>query len=522
MGEMCVEYALLKFQEATEINPTYLEAERFILAALNAFSAHIAILDENSQILEVNAAWRQFAEANGFQDKNYGIGMNYVAVCERATDPLAAVVADGIRAVAAGREDEFYLEYPCHSPTERRWYVVRITRFDWYGHVRLIVAHQNVTELKTIQNQLRESHARLEAILDNVVDGIVTVDRNGVILTANRAMSAIFGYSHEALIGCNINMLIAEKYRHDSPDQISRFTVKNMVGHEIEGQRQDGSVFPMYIAMTRMQLDNQIIYTGIVQDITARKQLEAEKLEKERLSIALDKERELRQLKNRFISMMSHELKTPLASIRLASDFLKYYADRATPEEKSESIAAIEAQVQYLSEIVDDVTTLSKTEFMGEELNLEVYDLETYLRDIIEELEWVHHKTHRLIFKGTDRRIEAQIDRKLLRRAITNLLSNAIKYSPEGGDVRVSLSIKDGSAIIKVSDTGIGIPPEDMPHLFEAFHRAENVGSVAGTGLGLAIARQAVELHGGTIGVESKLGAGTTFTITLPLNARRK
>ena len=512
-----MEPTLLSLRNHEGVNPAYLEAERFVFSALNAISAHIAILDETGLILEVNSAWRQFAQDNGFQDPAYGVGTNYFAVCERATNPDAIVVAGGIRSVLEGRQAEFYMEYSCHSPTERRWYVVRVTRFDWYGYVRVIVAHQNITQLKQVQIQLEESNSQLEAILNNVIDGIITTNREGIIRTANRAMTMIFGYTQDELIGRSINQLMAEPHRQVEGDQVGRLTVKNMVGHEIEGQRKDGSVFPMYIAMSRMEVGHQVLYTGIVQDITARKQLEAEQLEKERLSIALDTERELRKLKNRFISMMSHELKTPLASIRLASDFLKHYSDRATPEEKAESIVAIETQVQHLSEIVDDVTALSKTELTGEDLNLEVYDLETYLRDIIEELEWVHHKTHRLVFSGTERRVEAQFDRKLLRRAITNLLSNAIKYSPEGGSVFVDLSVQGNIATIKVRDQGIGIPPADLPRLFEAFHRAENAESLPGTGLGLAIARQAVELHRGTIAVASELGAGTTFTITLPL-----
>jgi signal transduction histidine kinase len=266
-----------------------------------------------------------------------------------------------------------------------------------------------------------------------------------------------------------------------------------------------------------MNLNNQTLYTGVVQDMTARRQLEAERLEKERLAVALENERDIQQLKNRYVSMMSHELKTPLASIRLASDFIKHYVDRATPDEMDEATAAIEAQVEYLSEIVDDVTTLSKTEFMGEELELERYDLETFLRDVLEEFTWVHRSTHQLIYEGVDRRVEAQFDLKLLRRAITNLLSNAIKYSPAGGDVRLSLAVEDGKATIQLSDSGIGIPPEDLPRLFDAFHRAVNVGKLPGTGLGLAIALQAVTLHGGTITVESEMGEGTTFVITLPL-----
>jgi signal transduction histidine kinase len=119
-------------------------------------------------------------------------------------------------------------------------------------------------------------------------------------------------------------------------------------------------------------------------------------------------------------------------------------------------------------------------------------------------------------FSGTNRRVEASIDRKLLRRAVTNLLTNAIKYSPAGSPVDVELACADGQAVIRVSDRGIGIPEDDLRRLFEPFHRAANVGKIQGTGLGLAIARQAVELHSGTINVESQLGRGTTFILTLP------
>ena len=339
-------------------------------------------------------------------------------------------------------------------------------------------------------------------------------------LSANRAVTAILGYEPEALIGQNIQLILANTAQQSRSELVK--SVQRMSGNEIEGLHQDGSVFPMYIAVSRLKIDQQMLYIGIVQDITARKQLEAEHLEKERLQIALEKERELRQLKDRFISIMSHELKTPLASIRLASDFLKKYSDRSTREEKADAISAIETQVAYLSEIVDDVTTISKTELLGEALNLEVYDLETYVRDILEELEWTYRDTHRLIFSGTERRVEAQIDRKLLRRALINVLSNAVKYSPEGGDVHVDLSVDQTMATVQIRDSGIGIPPEDLPHLFDPFHRGENVGKLPGTGLGLAIARQAIELHSGTISVESQLGVGTTITLRLPLHQPKK
>jgi PAS domain S-box-containing protein len=498
---------------------SYQEAEGFVRSALNAMSAHIAILDEDGTILEVNSAWRQFARDNGFRDPSYGVGTNYLAVCEAATVEDAQSVARGIRQVMGLTTDEFYLEYPCHGPVERRWYVVRVTRFEWYGHVRLIVAHQNVTELKRVQIELAESTARIQAILDNVVDGIVTTNRDGVIDMLNPAAARIFGCeAPDELIGQGFAALLDERYAGGGKGYMANLTVTaNRQGHEIVGRRRDGTLFPMYIAMTRMKVDGRTMYTGVVQDITERKRLQAELLDKERLNVALDKERELRLLKDRFISMMSHELRTPLASIQLAADMLRKYGDRASEAEKRESLDAIEAQVRNLSELVSDVMTISKTEFMGETLNAETLDLETYLRDILEELSFAHHRTHRLIFTGVNRRVEARVDRKLLRRALVNLLTNAVKYSPQGGEVRLTLALAGSEAVIRVSDQGIGIPPEDLPRMFEPFHRAANVEGLPGTGLGLVIARQGVEMHGGSIGVESVVGQGTTFTVRLPL-----
>lgn len=500
---------------------TYIEAEKFVLSALDAMSAHIAILDDSGKILEVNTAWREFARINGYTGDNYGIGTNYLAVCDQATDNNlrdAMTVAQGIRSVMGQHLNEFYMEYPCHSPQERRWYVVRVTRFDWYGSIRLIVAHQNVTELKRVQIKLEENQARTQAILDNVVDGIITLNGYGVIESANIMAESIFRYAHHELVGRHIEELIDEAHHLADQRYISEFMVSlNRMGHEVLGRRSDGSRFPMYIALSKMEIEHRTLFTGIVQDITERKRLEAEIIERERLSVALEKERELSKLKDRFMSMMSHELRTPLASIRLASDMLKKYGDRTTEAEKQESIANIEAQVQYLSELVSDVLTISKTEFMAQDLKMELYDLETYLRDIIEELEWTHSATHTLTFIGTGQRVEACFDRRLLRYTINNLLTNAIKYSPTGSEVQMTLRCDSQTAVIAVVDQGIGIPAEDIPRLFEPFHRAANVDDYQGTGLGLAIARQVVDLHNGQITVESVLEQGTTFIVRLPI-----
>ncbi len=497
-------------------HPGLAEAESFVKAALDGLTAHIAILDETGTIIHVNKAWRRFADDNGFTDPQYGLGVNYLQVCDRANTPDARAVAAGIRQVIHNALEEFYLEYPCHSVTERRWFVIRVTRFIWHDSFRLIIAHQNVTEIKRAEIEAWDSQRRLEAILNNLVDGIITFDRNGVIESINPAGAVIFGYDRAALTGQPIKRLVPALADHSSA--LAAFIEQlGSQGAEIVGQRQDGTLFPMSFAASQLRLDNKRLYTAIIRDITERKVLEAQALETERLNLALDKERELRDLKNRFLSMMSHELRTPLSAIQLANSMLRSYGDRLSEQEKRESYEAIDTQVAYLAEMINDVMTISKSDFTGAEFNPEIIDLETYCRDVIEEIQLAYRMQCCIEFQGTDRRVEAPVDRKLLRRAITNLLTNAIKYSPEGAPIEVSLACTDDAALLRVRDHGIGIPEDDLKRLFEPFHRAANVGKIQGTGLGLAITRQAVELHGGTISVSSQVGAGTTFTVRLPL-----
>jgi PAS domain S-box-containing protein len=508
---------LLKSSESQhDFNDTQSEAERFVQSALDALSAHVAILDEYGSIIGVNAAWRYFAEANGFQDARFGIGTNYLSVCDtsaRRRSKDAPVVADGIRSVIKGHLEEFQLEYPCHSPSERRWFVVRISRFEWYDKLRLIVAHQNVTELKQVQIELSESKRRIEAILNNINNGILTISLDGRIGTVNRAAARIFQYTVDELMDMDINRLIVDPI-------LDKVVTDGEQGHELTGRRKDGTLFPIYVALNELKMDDGSVYTCIIQDITTRKRMESEIIERERVQVALAKERELRVLKNRFLSMMGHELNTPLASISLSYDMLKKYRDRSTEEENEQALDNIHQQVGYLHDLVKDVMTLSRSEAEGLSIDPKEADLITYCRDVVEEFQFSYQQTHSIEFLCEERDIRAQIDRRMLRRVLTNLLSNAIKYSPQGGSVLFSLAKlrRVEMAEITVQDSGIGIPAEDLPRLFEPFHRGGNVDTLPGTGLGLAIVKQIVDLHGGRIEVQSQLQNGSLFRILLPLH----
>lgn len=495
------------------------ESQVYVQSALDALSAHIAILDEDGVIVGVNAAWRRFADGNAYATGgNYGLGCNYLAICDTSTgrnSKEAPLVGDAIRQILDGRLDEYWLEYPCHSKTEKRWFIVQVARFEWSGAARVIVAHQNVSTVKRVQLELDESRKRLETILNNVANGIVTVSARGRLESVNPAVADMFGYTPDALLGEPLNVLFDEPYR-SMPHRKLLQLLEQQYNLEMIGRRRDGSPFPMFFIISATYLGNRRLYTGIIHDITERKRVEAERIERERLSMALDKERELREFKSRFIGMMSHELRTPLASILLSSDLMRVYGDKVTRDERDSYLDNIHTQVDYLTSLIKEMVSVTTADVNLSHFSPEIADLVLLCRQIVEEYRMTHIKTHIVKFASSRSTLKISLDVKLMRGVLTNLLSNAIKYSPNGTEVALTVERHGGNVILQVKDSGIGIPGADLPRLFEPFHRASNVGSRPGTGLGLAVVKQSVELHNGQIAVDSEPGRGSVFTVTLP------
>jgi PAS domain S-box-containing protein len=255
---------------------------------------------------------------------------------------------------------------------------------------------------------------------------------------------------------------------------------------------------------------------GIVEDITKRKQAEAEILN------ALAKEKELSDLKSRFISLTSHEFRTPLTTILSTTELLEYY--EWTKEEEVEQLHLIQDAVKQMLQMLEDLLFMGTAEAGQLKFNPEPLDLKEFCLDLVAQIQrGVGLKAnpagiqHTLSFICPERSILACMDKKLLRQLLSNLLLNAIKYSPSGGRILFELKSEDDHALFQIQDWGIGIPQEDQPRLFEFFHRAKNVGAIAGTGLGLAIVKTCVDLHRGQITVISDLDVGTKFTVKLPL-----
>lgn len=245
-------------------------------------------------------------------------------------------------------------------------------------------------------------------------------------------------------------------------------------------------------------------------EITERQRLEEE------LRHSLAKEKELSDLKSNIISVVSHEYRTPLTSILTSAELLEHYGCRWSEEKRQRHLERIQISVKHLTQLVSDVLLISKAEAGKLEFNPAPLDLAAFCSELVEELQ-LPTTEHNINFNSCGLCQDASLDEKLLRQFLSNLLSNAIKYSPEGGNIQFDLICRDDTAIFRIQDRGIGIPPEDQAQLFEPFHRSRNVGTISGTGLGLAIVKKCVEHHGGQIAVESEVGVGTTFTIRLPL-----
>jgi signal transduction histidine kinase len=263
-----------------------------------------------------------------------------------------------------------------------------------------------------------------------------------------------------------------------------------------------------------------------------QEQNEQLQLSAEVLSRSLKHERELSQMKTDFISVVSHEFRTPLTTIQSASELLEYY--EWTKEEKVEQLHQIQSEVKHMTALMEDVLFLSRSNTNKAKLSLTKFDLLSFISQLLRQMQRTFAQEYTLnssiYISSSNTSIEnlhfqndlptliVKMDEKLLRQILTNLLTNAIKYSPQNKIVDFQLTVEQDQVIFVISDHGIGIPDEDLEHLFGAFHRGKNVGILPGTGLGLSIVKNCIDIHDGSISVESQLDIGTKFTVVLPIS----
>lgn len=370
------------------------------------------------------------------------------------------------------------------------------------------------------EQALRESEEKFRTIFNESLDIILLVDsRSGYILNVNKTVERLLDYESDALIGKHFSILFPPEATRAVRDIEDEIRINGAVFEAQKFRRAGGMVVPMDLTAALIPWENDRVILITLRDVTDRQHAEEALEAAEMLNIQLENEKELNELKTRFISMVSHEYRNPLTTILTSTEMLQRYNRRMNDDQRSEHYERIRQSVGVMIELLDQVLLISRFEAGRQEFKPRPLDLTTFCEKIIEEIRLNAGSAYQISFttQGAARTIDA--DAKLLRQVLTNLLSNAVKYSPQGGSIQTTLTWEADRAALRITDSGIGIPAADKARLFQMFHRGSNVDGISGTGLGLSIARRAVEQHGGTITFESREGSGTTFIVTLPLSS---
>lgn len=411
-------------------------------------------------------------------------------------------------------------------------------------------------------SQIMDGVEGFRALFEYATEGIIVSNSKGVIVRANPSAERLFGYNSGELIGQAIEALIPQKYAKHHVGVRSEYMQhpksRSMgVGMELFAKRKDNSEFQVEISLSPYNSAEGRFVIAFIIDITVRKQqsdilkktnsdlqyfseklrtanLELEKrvedrtlmlreavheLEKSQKEIveALAKEKELNDLKSRFVSMASHEFRTPLSTILSSVALISKYKTPETEEKRQKHIDRVKSSVTHLTEILNDLLSLSKLEEGKLTTTPVEFDIVDFSKEIVQDMQALAKEGQVIGYTHSGDMSNAKLDVKLLKNIYINLLSNAIKFSPENKQILVNTAIANNELIVSFKDSGIGIEKEDQKLLFDRFFRGQNATNIQGTGLGLNIVSKYVEMMNGTISFESEVGKGTTFFIKFPL-----
>ena len=406
-------------------------------------------------------------------------------------------------------------------------------------------------------------------IFQTSAEGIIMVDKTGKILLANPVSEKMFGYATETMVGHFLEELLPERYRGRHLDFRKQFNdhpePRRMgIGRDLKALRLDGTEFPVEISLSFTNVNNQMLSMAFITDISQRKtaedalkrseeqlieyaaelekkvksrtealNLSVQKLEKlnkdlqqqimvrkqaeEEVRKSLEKEKELNELKSKFVSIASHEFRTPLSTILSSDSLIQQYQERGEIHKTDKHIARVKSSVNHLTAILNDFLSLGKLEEGRIEVTNEHLSLTSFFAEIKEEVKPILREDQQLQVESIDLDLNFKTDPRILRSILFNLISNAAKYSGSG-NIWLRAFFKYDNVMIEVADEGMGIPKSEAKHIFERFFRATNSTNIQGTGLGLNIVKRYVDLLKGEISFTSEEGKGSTFTITLPFN----
>lgn len=403
-----------------------------------------------------------------------------------------------------------------------------------------------------------KNYYQFEALFNHATIGIIVTNEKGSIINFNAYAEKQFGYTRDELAGKEIEILVPSRYQHHHIEQRNDYykhpAPRRMgEGRDLYGLKKDGTEFPVEISLSYYFNEGKTFTIAFIIDISVRKkneqllneqkqqvlllnaQLEQRvedrtkmlretlaELEKskEELSFALETEKELGELKTRFVTMASHEFRTPLSTILSSAFLLEKYAEKSADEKLQKHIQRIKNAVGGMKSILEDFLSLGKLEEGSLQTNItrvSAHEVFNVIEEVTQEMEQSLKPGQKIIFTfGGDE--EIAIDKNLLRNILLNLISNAIKFSKENGEIHVAAVIGSENFSVEIQDSGIGISEEDKQHLFERFFRAKNATNIQGTGLGLHIVTKYLSLLNGNISFESELNKGSRFIINIPVN----
>lgn len=355
---------------------------------------------------------------------------------------------------------------------------------------------------------------QFKALFAHANEGILVTQDTGEILLVNPAAAAMFGYGPQELVGQMVDVLIPESLRRGHVRHRENFRqnphARSMgLGLELRGCRKDGSEFPVEVSLSPYQEGEGVFIIAFIIDVTIRQRLTAQR---EEMAVELEREKEISTLKTHFVSIASHEFRTPLSTILSSAALIGNYAERGDTASIKRHAERIKNSVQNLNTILGEFLSLGRIEDGKVEPRFEAVNLPELIHEVEEDMRAILKKGQTISYQhgGDD---EAMLDKNLLRNVVINLLSNASKYSPEGAPVEVVCNVQNGRTELIVKDKGIGISEQDQQKLFSRFFRATNAGNVSGTGLGLYIVRRYVEMMGGSVQCQSQVGEGSEFRV---------
>jgi len=404
----------------------------------------------------------------------------------------------------------------------RFWVNVVITAFrndagELMGFVQVI---RDMTEQRARDYALREAEERMRSVVNHVIDGIITIDERGLVESFNPAAEKTFGYPAVEVVGRNVSMLMPEPHHSGHDGYLANYLRTHQskiigIGREVEGVRSDGSIFPMELAVSEFNLAGRRYFTGIIRDITERKRLERE------LHKRVAELDETGHRKDEFLAMLAHELRNPLAAINTA---MQLSTMSGVQDQINWSMEVINRQVKHLTRLIDDLLDVSRITRGKVELRKEKIDAYPVINGALEAIRpLIKQRNHELIVSlRAGLRLDADPTR--LEQILVNLLANAAKYTESGGTIWFTAGHEGNDIVIKVRDTGIGIPPEKLPQMFELFAQGDRslARSEGGLGIGLTLVRSLAEMHGGSVTATSEgPGKGSEFMVRLPAVAAR-